>query len=68
MGDIFSHCIRFPVGCLDCTAAFYVCGSDGERIAFTVQYAVDQRQEVTPGERVAIVGWNGDYEPAWDGA
>ena len=52
---------------LDCTAAFYVCGSDGERMAFTVQYAVDQRREVAPGDRVAIVGWNGDYEPVWDG-
>jgi hypothetical protein len=52
---------------LDCTAAFYVCGSDGERMAYTVQYAVDQRREVAPGERVAIVGWNGDYEPVWDG-
>ena len=52
---------------LDCTAAFYVCGSDGERMAFTVQYAVDQRRAVAPGERVAIVGWNGDYEPVWDG-
>jgi len=52
---------------LDCTAAFYVCGSDGERMAYTVQYAVDQRREVVPGERVAIVGWNGDYEPRWDG-
>jgi hypothetical protein len=52
---------------LDCTAAFYVCGSDGERMAFTVQYAVDQRHEVAPGDRVAIVGWNGDYEPVWDG-
>ena len=52
---------------LDCTAAFYVCGSDGERMAFTVQYAVDQRRAVAPGERVAIVGWTGDYEPVWDG-
>jgi hypothetical protein len=52
---------------LDCTAAFYVCGSDGERMAFTVQYAVDQRRAVSRGERVAIVGWNGDYEPVWDG-
>ena len=52
---------------LDCTAAFYVCGSDGERMAFTVQYAVDQRRAVAPGDRVAIVGWSGDYEPVWDG-
>lgn len=52
---------------LDCTAAFYVCGSDGERMAFTVQYAVDQCRDVVPGERVAIVGWNGDYEPVWEG-
>ncbi len=52
---------------LDCTAAFYVCSSDEHRMAFTVQYAVNEARPVAPGERVALVGWNGDYPSTWDG-
>lgn len=54
---------------LDCAAHWYVsCAGTGPfRQAFTVQYAVDIHRAPAPGEQCAVVAWNGDYAPDWDG-
>jgi len=52
---------------LDCTTAWYICYSDGQRPAFTVAYGVEILAPIRFGETYAIVGWNGDYPAVWDG-
>lgn len=52
---------------LDCAAAWYVCTSQGERTAFTVQYQVEMLAELTPGESYALVSWPGDAPDHWEG-
>lgn len=52
---------------LDCTAAWFVCGSDQVRVAVTVRYAVDVVRPIVPARRYALVAWPGDGESAWVG-
>ncbi len=56
---------------LDCTAAWYVGYEGGNRPAFTVQYAVEVSEAVTPNETYALVAWGtatGDStNTGWDG-
>lgn len=52
---------------LDCTAAWYVCRSRGDRTAFTVQFAAEVIHPIEPGGTYALVGWPGDESPEWDG-
>jgi hypothetical protein len=52
---------------LDCTSAWYVCQSRGERVAFTVQYAAEILEPVETGATYALVGWAGDAPDDWDG-
>lgn len=52
---------------LDCTAGWYTGIEGGIRSSFTVQYAVEVSKAVEPGESYALVGWNGDGPPYWDG-
>lgn len=54
-------------GVLDCSAHWYVSCRQPFRQAFTVQFAVDLRRPVEPGEQCAVVAWAGDYPPSWDG-
>lgn len=52
---------------LDCTSAWYVCQSRGERVAFTVRYAAEILEPVEAGATYALVGWAGDAAAEWDG-
>ncbi len=52
---------------LDCCSAWWVGFSREPRVAYTVQYAVEQAAELHPGETYALVGWAGDHDPEWDG-
>ena len=52
---------------LDCCTAWWVCNSRGRRVAYTVQYAVEELAPLTPGATYAIVGWAGDRDPEWQG-
>ena len=48
---------------LDCTAAWYACGSDDRRVAVTVRYAVDVSRPLDPAGRYALVAWPGGGAP-----
>ena len=52
---------------LDCTSAWYVCQSRGERVAFTVRYSAEILQPVEVGATYALVGWSGVAHDDWDG-
>lgn len=52
---------------LDCTSAWYVCRSRGERTAFTVRFAAQVIHPLRAGETYALVGWSGTADPDWDG-
>lgn len=52
---------------LDCAAAWYVAGSRGQRVAYTVQYAVEVLGRFVAGETYALVAWPGDGDAEWDG-
>jgi hypothetical protein len=52
---------------LDCCTAWWVGYSRGRRIAFTVQYAVEETAPLRPGATYALVGWAGDHDPEWQG-
>ncbi len=52
---------------LDCTSAWYVCRSSGERVAFTVRYAAEIIHPIEVGATYALVGWAGDAHDGWDG-
>ncbi|MEM9036007.1 MAG: hypothetical protein AAGD18_15530 [Actinomycetota bacterium] len=52
---------------IDCAAAWYVCGSRGYKLSYTVQLAVEQLQPLEPGATYALVGWSGDGSAEWDG-
>jgi hypothetical protein len=52
---------------LDCTSAWYVCQSRGERVAFTVRFAAEILHPIEAGARYALVGWAGDAHDDWDG-
>lgn len=54
-------------GALDCVARWYV-GADAEGpLAFTAQYAFEIVRPIEPEARYAIVGWQGDGAPDWEG-
>lgn len=52
---------------LDCCTAWYVAYSRGPRVAFTVQYAVEETEPLRPDSTYALVGWAGDHDPEWHG-
>lgn len=52
---------------LDCTSAWYVCQSRGERVAYTVRYAAEVTRPVRPGAIYALVAWSGNAHDDWDG-
>ncbi len=52
---------------MDCTAAWYVCSTAEEKMAFTVQYAAEVTAPIQPGGRYSVVGWSGDFPAEWDG-
>jgi len=53
---------------MDCSCGWYISGTtDQSRPAVTVQFAVDVRGEILPDTDYALVAWNGDYAPDWDG-
>jgi hypothetical protein len=52
---------------LDCTAAWYACGQPEPRQAVTAQFAVEVLLPVRPGERLAMVAWDGGWQGGWDG-
>lgn len=52
---------------IDCCAAWWVGWSREQRVALTVQYAVEQVHPLRPGATYALVGWGGDHDPEWDG-
>jgi hypothetical protein len=52
---------------IDCCAAWWVGYSRERRVAFTVQYAVEELHPLEPGATYALVGWSGDANPEWDG-
>jgi hypothetical protein len=54
-------------GALDCAAGWYVSADGSSMLAFTVQYAVEIVCPLLPGARYAIVAWNGDGPPEWQG-
>lgn len=52
---------------LDCTAAWYVCTSRGERTAFTVRYAAEVLRPLRAEETYSLVGWGGPTGAEWNG-
>lgn len=52
---------------IDCCAAWWVGFSRERRVAYTVQYAVEERLPLEPGATYALVGWAGDADAEWDG-
>lgn len=52
---------------LDCCSAWWVGFSREPRVAYTVQFAVEQVAPLQSGETYALVGWAGDHDPEWDG-
>ncbi len=52
---------------LDCCAAWWVGWSQEQRLAFTVQYAVEQTAPLEPGATYALVAWGGDGASGWQG-
>ena len=52
---------------VDCTAAWYIAGTADRRAGFTVQLAVEVLKPLVAGDTYAVVGWEGDYPPIWDG-
>jgi hypothetical protein len=54
-------------GALDCAAGWYVSADGSGMLAFTVQYAVEIVRPIVPGAHYAIVAWNGDGPPEWQG-
>lgn len=52
---------------IDCAQAWYAGCDGGIRNSVTVQLAVDVLVPLQPGATYALVAWNGDYSPEWDG-
>lgn len=53
---------------MDCAAGWYVsCEGATHRPTVTVQLAVETYAPLIADTDYALVTWNGDYEPAWDG-
>lgn len=52
---------------MDCSCGWYISHSAPRRQALTVQFAVDVHARIEPDTDYALVAWNGDYEPGWDG-
>jgi hypothetical protein len=52
---------------IDCCAAWWVGFSRDCRVAYTVQFAVEELHPLEPGATYALVGWAGDANPEWDG-
>lgn len=53
---------------IDCASGWYVsCSDDAIRHAVTVQLAVEVVIPLQPDVDYALVSWNGDYPPRWDG-
>jgi len=53
---------------LDCVAAMYVSYSGEPRdMFFTVQIAVQIHEPIQRGAEYSVVGWQGSYQPDWDG-
>jgi hypothetical protein len=51
----------------DCCSAWWVGFTREPRVAYTVQYAVEELHQLEPGATYAIVGWAGDHDPEWSG-
>lgn len=52
---------------LDCTSAWYVCHSRGERTAFTVRFAAEVVEPLEAEQTYALVAWSGAAGADWDG-
>jgi hypothetical protein len=52
---------------IDCCAAWWVGYSRAPRIAYTVQFAVEELHPLEAGATYALVGWSGGADPEWDG-
>lgn len=52
---------------LDCCTAWWVGYSRRPRVAFTVQYAVEEIVPLQPSTTYSLVGWAGDHDPEWQG-
>lgn len=54
---------------MDCSCGWYVSHSGPEQRpqAVTVQFAVDVHEPLRPETDYALVAWNGDHGPGWDG-
>lgn len=52
---------------MDCACGWYTSLDGGHRRGVTVQFAVSIYQELALDTDYALVAWNGDYEPHWEG-
>jgi hypothetical protein len=52
---------------LDCCSAWWVGFTREPRVAFTVQYAVEQTSPLRADQTYSLVAWSGDHDPEWDG-
>jgi len=52
---------------MDCACGWYTSHDGGERRGVTVQFAVSIYEEIELDTDYALVAWNGDYQPHWDG-
>lgn len=52
---------------IDCTQGWYAGIAGGRRPSLTVQIAVETLLPLEPGATYALVAWQGNYEPDWDG-
>ena len=53
---------------MDCSCGWYISHSVPEkRQAVTVQFAVEVHEPIHVAQDYALVAWNGDHEPGWDG-
>lgn len=53
---------------MDCSSAWYIShSSPDERQSVTVQFAVQAHRPIETETDYALVAWNGDYPPEWDG-
>ena len=62
---VVDHAVAWAA--VDCTAAWFVCGSGDQRPAFTVQLAVEVLEPLVAGETYALVASQGDYPFEWNG-
>lgn len=52
---------------MDCACGWYTQHSDPPQRGLTVQLAVTLHEELKPNTDYALVAWNGDHPPRWDG-